>query len=270
MSKRGGHGGAWKVAYADFVTSMMALFLVLWVVAMSQEAKQNFAGYFRSTALLKAEKRGVGMLAPITRISQNPKRIFPATPDAAGSAGGELYVTKPEGRVSMQEVAASIVKLLNRNNNEITDANLFRLEFLNDGFRLQALDNPTHPLFEKGTANLTDYGRWVLRTIAWEVERFPFRVEVEGHTQGHESAPETPVDQWTLSTNRALAAKQCLEDSGIPGSQFYRVAGYADQLPMDNEKPGSDANRRITVMLRLNYDKDMDDARSTFSTPPTP
>jgi chemotaxis protein MotB len=276
MSKKGGsHGGAWKVAYADFVTSMMALFLVLWVVAMSQEAKMSFAGFFRASAMMRTKQlQGVGTLAPISKVSRKVGEIVPPEePSSTGEPGGRVFVTKPHGRVTipmvatMQDVSSAIQTNLRTNNEELSGEEYFRYEFFNDGFRIQAMDRTKRPLFEKGTANLTDYGHWVLRTIAWEVERHPFRIEVEGHTQGGDPSTENAKDPWELSTNRALMAQQCMVENGVQASQFWRVAGYADRLPLDSEKPGVEINRRITVIVRLDPDKDTEEVRRNFSTP---
>lgn len=272
MSKKGGHhGGAWKVAYADFVTSMMALFLVLWVVAMSQEAKQSFAGFFRASAMLKTKtSQGIGALAPITVINKKAGEVLPIEkPSSVGEPSGQVFAPRPQGpsMLPMRDVSSAVQTSLRRNNDELSGEDYFRFQFYNDGFRIQAMDRTKRPLFDQGTSNLTDYGRWVLRTIAWEVERYPFRVEVEGHTQGGDASLEDDKNPWELSTNRALAAQQCLEENGIPRSQFWRVAGYADRQPLDPEKPNVESNRRITVMIRLDPNKDIEDVRKKFSAP---
>ena len=90
---------------------------------------------------------------------------------------------------------------------------------------------------------------------------------MEGHTQGGDPSTEDAKNPWELSTNRALAAQQCMVENGVQASQFWRVAGYADRQPLDSDKPGVENNRRITVLVRLDPDKDTEDARRTFSTP---
>ncbi len=269
--KRGSHGGAWKVAYADFVTAMMALFLVLWIVAMSQEMKESIAGYFRSTALLQRNPSGVGMLAPVTQLSRTPARMVPPQPSSTGDLGGEMWATRAvAAHATLRETASTLQRLLHRNNDELTDIDAFRFEFTNDGFRLQAMDRPDRPLFEDRSTKLTDYGRWVLGTIAWELERYPFQVEVEGHTQGGDKSSEQSVDQWDLSTQRAMVARQFMQERGIRSNQFLRVVGYADRQPLESTQPDLDVNRRITVFVRLDPTADFDAVRKSFAPTPDP
>lgn len=235
-------GGAWKVAYADFVTSMMALFLVLWILASSEEMRKGIADYFKATALLQKNFS-----------EESKKKIISA-----------LTSKKVDEVV---QAAGSLQSILQRNNNEMTDRDEIRFEFLNDGLRIQAMDRSSRPLFEAGGSELTDYGRWMLGVIAWEIERYNFHVEVEGHTQGGDLTVEQSQNMWDLSTRRALSAQSCLEENGIRPKQFWRVAGYADRQPLDGAKPEQELNRRITVTLRLDPNSDIDAARKSFPTP---
>jgi len=254
------------VAYADFVTAMMALFLVLWIVAMSQEMKESIAGYFRSTALLQRNPSGVGMLAPLTQLSRTPARIVPPQPSSSGDLGGEMWANRAlAANVTLREVATALQRILHRNNDELTDSEAFRFEFTNDGFRLQAMDAPNRPLFEDRSSKLTDYGRWVLSTIAWELERYPFQIEVEGHTQGGDKTSELPMDKWELSTQRAIVAQQYMQEMGIEPNKFLRVVGYGDRQPLDPAHPEEEINRRISIFLRLDPTADFDAIRKSFA-----
>jgi len=266
--KRGGHGGAWKVAYADFVTAMMALFLVLWIVATSQEEKESIAGYFRSTALLKTKRSATGMLAPVTQVSRTQPRITPPVPTSSGDPGGEMWAYRVLAvQATLKESASTLQKLLRRNNNELTEEDAFRFEFTNDGMRIQAMDYTDDPLFEEGAADLTEHGKWALSIIAGEIERFPFRIEIEGHTHGGLTFPGETGSAWDLSTRRAIVTQQFLEKKGIRAAQFWRVAGYADRQPLDPSNPTLAVNRRITIMLRLDPNSDFDAVRRAFALP---
>ena len=256
--KGGHHGGGWKVAYADFVTSMMALFLVLWLVGSDTETKLAVQRYFRGE---------------ITK---------------QGAAGTEKYA-KPEpfqtqindkvskDLVEQQKMQRDLQKLREQLNNSSTDGDdQIRYEFIADGVRITVIDSNSKPFFEPGTAKLTFYGEWVLKTTAWYLDRFPFMLEVEGHTQkGFEVAstaanaatnPSTistdtaspdnnAGDQsWDLSTSRAVAARKVLESAGLQPDRFWRVIGYADRIPLENTKPEAEENRRITIVARLKSD----------------
>jgi len=242
MSKRGHkgahHGGGWKVAYADFVTSMMALFLVLWLVGSDTETKLAVQRYFRG------------------EITQQ------------GRAGNEQYA-KPEpfqteihdkvskNLIEEQTMKRELEKLREQLNNSSQDGNdLIRYEFIADGVRITVIDSSSKPFFDPGTAHLTYYGEWVLKTTAWYLDRFPFMLEVEGHTQ--KGAEVTSTDDsgggWDLSTSRAVAARNLLQSSGLEPERFWRVIGYSDRIPLEGLKPEAEENRRITIVARLKSD----------------
>jgi chemotaxis protein MotB len=261
--KGGAHGGAWKVAYADFVTAMMALFLVLWITASSVEVRKTIAGYFRSTALLTKDSRGVGILVPITQISKTRPRLTPPDPSSSGDLGGQMWAARVLSKeVTLQETASTIQRLLRRNNDEITYTDEFRFEFTNDGFRIEIMDLKRVPFFEPDTDRMTDYALEVLQIMAWELERYPFQVEVEGHIEG--GSPPEQFGGWDLSTRRAIAAQQFLEKRGVRPTQFFRVAGYGDRKPLDKDKPNDPANRRISVVVRLDPNSDIGTIRRAF------
>lgn len=244
MSRRnhgGGHGGSWKVAYADFVTSMMAFFLVMWLISADEETKKAIEDYFRGEM-----KRPGG-----EGIVKDKK------------AGLEIHPrldTDPKDLIQLQELKRTIAKLekILQNSNQ-PGQDIIRFEYLADGVRIIAIDRAKKPFFEPGTANLTEFGNWVLQTIAYEVERQPFRVEVEGHTQkGGERGPSKPGEDgigWNLSTFRAISAKDALSTGGVAQERFFRVAGYADRQPLNANDPESEENRRISIVIRRAEDK---------------
>ena len=163
--KGGHHGGGWKVAYADFVTSMMALFLVLWLVGSDTETKLAVQRYFRGE---------------ITQQGEAGKEKY---------AKPEPFQTQINDKVSKdlveeQTMKRELEKLREQLNNSSTDGNdQIRYEFIADGVRITVIDSNSKPFFEPGTAKLTNYGQWVLKSTAWYLDRFPFMLEVEGHTQ---------------------------------------------------------------------------------------
>jgi chemotaxis protein MotB len=249
MSKRGHkgghHGGGWKVAYADFVTSMMALFLVLWLVGSDTETKLAVQRYFRGE---------------ITQQGENGKEKY---------AKPEPFQTQINDKVSKdlieeQTMKRDLEKLREQLNNSSTDGNdQIRYEFIADGVRITVIDSSSKPFFEPGTAKLTYYGEWVLKTTAWYLDRFPFMLEVEGHTQkgaevananGNANAGDAGEQAWDLSTTRAIAARDVLQSSGLQPDRFWRVIGYADRIPLDGTKPEAEENRRITIVARLKSD----------------
>ena len=160
-----------------------------------------------------------------------------------------------------------------------------RYEFMADGVRITVIDSNAKPFFDPGTAKLTTYGTWVLKTTAWYLDRFPFQLEVEGHTQkGAEIAgtpedvccawrhdrsqhagaptPDQPNQNWDISTTRAIAARDMLQDSGLQPERFWRVIGYSDRVPLEGAKPEAQENRRITIVARLKPDELQDVTRN--------
>jgi chemotaxis protein MotB len=235
--KGGHHGGGWKVAYADFVTSMMALFLVLWLVGSDTETKLAVQRYFRGE-LTKQGRNG----------NQEYSKPEPFETQIHDKASKDL--------IEQQDVKRELEKLREQlNNSSQAGDDQIRYEFIADGVRITAIDSSSKPFFEPGTAKLTYYGEWVLKTTAWYLDRFPFTLEVEGHTQkGVEQSTDSPSKNWDLSTDRAIAARDMLQDSGLQPDRFWRVIGYADRIPLENTSPEAEQNRRITIVARLQPD----------------
>lgn len=226
------------MAYADFVTSMMALFLVLWLVGSDTETRLAVQRYFRGE---------------ITQQGRNGTQEY-AKPEPFQN---QIHDKVSKDLVEEQNMKRELEKLREQLNNSSQEGDdLIRYEFIADGVRITVIDSSTKPFFQPGTAKLTDYGQWVLRTTAWYLDRYPFMLEVEGHTQkGAEAAPgETQGEGWDLSTSRAVAARDLLETSGLQPERFWRVIGYADRVPLDGAKPEAEINRRITIVARLKPD----------------
>src|SRR5271170_8487815 len=236
--KGGHHGGGWKVAYADFVTSMMALFLVLWLVGSDQETRLAVQRYFRGE---------------ITQQGRNGTQEY-AKPEPFQN---QIHDKVSKDLIEEQNMKRELEKLREQlNNSSQAGDDLIRYEFIADGVRITVIDSSAKPFFDPGTAHLTSYGEWVLKTTAWYLDRFPFMLEVEGHTQkGAEAAsPDGTGEGWDLSTSRAVAARNVLQDSGLEPDRFWRVIGYADRIPLEGAKPEAEINRRITIVARLKSD----------------
>jgi len=233
----GHHGGQWKVAYADFVTSMMALFLVLWLVGSDDQTRLSVQKYFRGEP---------------TKQGRNGKEDFttkaPFQNETRDQASKDL--------VQQENMKRELEKLREQLNNSSQNGDdQIRYEFLADGVRITVIDSSSKPFFDPGTAHLTNYGEWVLKTTAWYLDRFPFMLEVEGHTQkGSEPGTTGKAEGWDLSTTRAVAARDLLQNSGLEPERFWRVIGYSDRIPLEGLKPDADQNRRITIVARLKSD----------------
>jgi chemotaxis protein MotB len=229
------HGGSWKVAYADFVTAMMALFLVLWLTAQDTRIKEAIERAFRNP-FSSATKESVGIL---------PNKDVQALQQAKGNFDS-VSVLQLE---LLRRLTDDLAKLLQK---DPESQNSVKLDLTSDGLRINVFDSSQKPIFEPNSARFTTYGAWVFSTLAWEIGRYPtFTVELGGHTErGHPPLREDYGD-WELSADRANAARRKLLQHGVAPPQIYKVSGLGDTQPMENTRPTDEINRRVSVQLRV-------------------
>jgi len=238
MSKRHQHhGGAWKTAYADFVTAMMALFLLLWLTAQDKKIKEAVERAFRN---------------PFSAVNKESTGIIPnSNKDASSqnkSKGNFQSVTAIEMQM-LRKVTEDIAKMLQQSQ-ELEQS--VQIELTPDGVRINIFDHSQKPVFEPGTDKFTDYGSWVFSTLAWEIARFrAFRIELEGHTETRAEADAESFNKWDLSAERANAARRKLIASGVATEQVFKVSGFADTQPLPGLAPNIESNRRVTVLLKV-------------------
>lgn len=232
----GHHGGAWKVAYADFVTAMMALFLVLWLTAQDEKIKEAVERAFRH---------------PFSSLTETSSGVLPSQQ--------EPFVRDQRGQ--FDKASPMEMEMLRRLNEELQksledgqDANdpTVMIEMTPDGLRISVYDRSRRPVFEAQSVKFTEYGDWVFSTLAWAVARFrSFTVELEGHTERGLPPVGPNYDNWELSADRANAARRKLLQHGVVDPQIRKVAGYADTQPLNSDEPENEVNRRVTVMLKI-------------------
>jgi chemotaxis protein MotB len=235
MSRQKYHGGSWKVAYADFVTAMMALFLVLWLTAQDTRIKEAIERAFRNP-FSSATKESVGIL---------PNRDVQAMQQAKGNFDS-VSVLQLE---LLRRITEDLAKILQQ---DPDSQNSVKLDLTSEGLRINVFDRTHKPIFEPDTARFTPYGAWVFSTLAWEIGRYPtFTVELAGHTElGHNLAREDYGD-WELSADRANAARRKLLQHGAATSQICKVSGVGGTQPMENTRPADEINRRVSVHLKV-------------------
>ena len=237
MSKKGHghHGGSWKVAYADFVTAMMALFLCLWLTAQDTKIKDAVERAFRN---------------PFSSVTKESTGIIP-NKDASASykQAGKFQSVSAVEMETMRHVSDDLTKLLQKQNDA---QNSVQIDLTPDGLRINIFDRSHKPIFEPGSIQFTQYGDWVFSTLAWEISRYKtFRIELEGHTESSNQEESQTLDKWQLSTERANAARGKVVQSGVDAVQICKVSGFADTAPMPNTPPNAEINRRVTVLLKL-------------------
>ena len=247
MSAKG--GGSWKVAYADFVTTMMALFMVLWLTQQSDKVKKSVERAFRNP--------GVGL-----------------TQESAGIvAGGGLEAMKAQSLDKKGTASSNEVEVLRRLTEDLLKAleadpeaenkNTVKLEMTNEGLLISVFDSNRKPLFERDSASLTEYGRWVFSTLTWEICRYrTFPLELGGHAERGRPNVREDYGSWEVTADRANAVRRLLLKNGVHPEQVKKVAGHADTVSLPNTRPEEEKNRRVTVLLRLLPQSDRKDPRN--------
>jgi len=236
------HGGAWKVAYADFVTAMMALFIVLWIIAHNQNIRSSVAQYFRDPGAV--HKTAAGVLNGIDGIKTftDPKPATPAVqpkPPEQPQAS-EVERLREEGE-KLKQIIAGIPDLA-RFKDQI------QITITKEGLRIELIEQSEGLFFDIGSARLKQDAAQLLRLIASRIGTFSNDVVIEGHT---DSRPyiRTGYNNWDLSTDRANSARRVLEEGGIREKQITSVNGYADRRLKNPSKPLDFSNRRVTILV---------------------
>lgn len=243
MAAGGGGGGAWKVAYADFVTAMMALFMVLWISAQDKKILIATSKYFQSP--FSSPLTDHSGLMPFNKDSSNSSS---ESQDASG-------VNKPSDSDKqiqlsfLNSVAADFYRLLHLDQN--LEEKPVDIQVTSDGLRITLFDRAKFPLFKGDTSEFSDWGRNMMQSLAWVVDRNKFRVTIDSHSRRIAEPIREDYTAWELSADRANATRRALVFYAVDNEQIDRVTGYADTRLQDATKPESDANDRITISLAL-------------------
>lgn len=261
--KKGGgghHGGAWKVAYADFVTAMMAFFLLLWLLSTSSKATlEGIAEYFTPTTGVK-DSQGIGfkggtsdsmigtaksnMAQPGVVTGRTPSGEVADNPDTPSpSEANQDDSLFKEGANAVTQAFTSSKEMAGYQNN-------VRVEQTQEGLKIDIIDSDKYPMFEQGTAQLTQHGRTVLAKMAGILKRMPNYMAIIGHTDASPSeAGRVDYSNWELSTDRAQAARRFLTKSGLEAERAKRVVGMADRELLVPSEPRNPRNRRISIIM---------------------
>ncbi len=218
----GHHGGAWKVAYADFVTALMALFIVLWLLNQSKTIQDAVGGYFRDPqgTAEKAGKDIVGGTSASVVPAENMERL----------------------KEQLQKAIAGVPnfdKLKNHIEMTITP----------EGLRIELIEGPSGTFYDSGSPNLNKDGQDLLKALAGELGKLPNKISVEGHTDAKPYAAGGNYGNWELSADRANAARRLIQANGVGSEQVTQVRGYAAMQPRNPKDPFDPSNRRISFIV---------------------
>ena len=241
--KKGGHaahhGGAWKVAYADFVTAMMAFFLVMWLMAQKPEVKASVGGYFRDPGVFDYEK-SQGIL-PGGKPGVEPVRA----PESAA--------IDPAALKNEEHVLAQAADRIKENLLKVKEFKTLRdqIEFVvtSEGLRIELVERAGSSFFDSGSAVLRGESEQILTLIAHELGNLKNDVVIEGHTDSRPFSNDARYGNWELSADRANAARRVMEIHGLGAHQVRTVRGFADTA-LHTKDPLDPRNRRVSIVVR--------------------
>ncbi len=244
IKKKGGHGGhhggAWKVAYADFVTAMMALFIVLWLLNTSKAVKEAVAGYFKDPA------------GTANKVGSN----------IAGS--GEKILLSHD---NMGQLKEKLEKALKQMPNFDKLKKHIVMTITSEGLRIELTESEKGTFFDSGSPNLNGDGQDIVKILAGELGKLPNKLALEGHTDSAPFADGRNYGNWELSSDRANSTRRLMQENGIGANQITQVRGFADQRLLKPEAPLDPANRRIALIVLYQQDANGTAATGSMTTP---
>jgi chemotaxis protein MotB len=220
----GHHGGAWKVAYADFVTAMMSLFIVLWLMNSSDKVKKAVAGYFN-------DPRGTASLMGTT---------MTGTGQSVTAATGD----------NMQQLKDKLEQEIKARKDLVKLSKQIEITITSEGLRIELLEDKNGTFYQSGSARLSDSGQELLALLGAELKTLPNNLLIEGHTDATPYSSDASYTNWELSADRANAARRLLQQDGVRSDQVTQVRGYADQLLRVKNDPYDPSNRRISILVK--------------------
>ena len=263
VTGHGHHGGAWKVAYADFVTAMMAFFLVMWLIGVgTREQRAAISEYFKNPSA----DPGTATVAP-------PGKMGPGgASDSAIQLGGAMDLPRGKGddrrsappasskeaieKQARAQEKARLDELMNQLHAAIQSSQALApfkdqllLDITSEGLRIQIVDKKNRPMFDTGSARLKDYTVDILHELSGFINRVPNPISISGHTDDAPYSSDHTYGNWELSADRANAARRALIEGGLQDSKIARVVGLAASVPFDKNHPSAAINRRISIVV---------------------
>jgi chemotaxis protein MotB len=270
----GHHGGAWKVAYADFVTAMMAFFLLMWLInTTSPEQKRGIADYFAPASVSETTSGAGGILAGTALGNEGAKQngsqsiVQDASPDARHPNDGKSRDGAKSNSNDQQSTDSLRQELQKREEAAFASAAQSLRQALQDmpeladlskniiidqtpeGLRIQLVDQEGRSMFNQGTATPNDRAKLLLRAIAKIINQLPNRISIYGHTSANAGQGGKAEGDWPLSANRADASRRILQSAGVDPDRVYQVSGKATSEPLYPDDPTLPGNRRIAIVL---------------------
>jgi chemotaxis protein MotB len=259
------HGGAWKIAYADFVTAMMAFFLLMWLLgSTSKFEKQGIEDYFNTPlSSMLGGKDGNG--AARSRVIQGGGRdLSDSRPGESSQSQIQPAATKPVPASSvtsdatrLEQIKSKLTALINTNVTLSEFKDQIRVSIVNEGLRIEIVDTLKRPMFASGSYRLEDYASAILTQVGAALNDVDNRISIAGHTDATAySQGPAGYSNWELSADRANAARRALVAGGMRADKVLQVRGLADVLPLDHDVADAPTNRRISILVLNNAAED--------------
>jgi chemotaxis protein MotB len=223
VNHAGHHGGAWKVAYADFVTAMMALFIVLWLLNSSEQVRKAVSAYF-------LDPSGTG--------------------SHSGSASTGTGETVSVNKDNMTQLKDKLEQALKKSPEFEALKDYIQMSVTGEGLRVEMMESEKGMFFESGSGRPSATGHELILRLCAELKKLPNDLMIEGHTDSKPFSIDHDYSNWELSTDRANAARRLMESDGLPHGRIIEVRGFADQQLRDKKNPEAASNRRISVIVR--------------------
>jgi chemotaxis protein MotB len=256
----GHHGGSWKVAYADFVTAMMAFFLVMWILGVStSEQRAAISAYFQNPSATP----GTATMAPPGKVG--PGGVSDAVIDMGGgmnrphspdqhqngrvSAADAETQAREQERERLEELKKELQAAIEKSQALAPFKDQLLIDITPNGLRIQIVDKLNRPMFDTGSATLKDYTIQILVELAKFINRVPNRITLSGHTDDAPYTTDHHYSNWELSADRANAARRALLQGGLDSNKVTEVVGLAAAVPLDKAHPGNPINRRISILV---------------------
>lgn len=241
----GHHGGSWKVAFADFMTAMMAFFLLMWLLSMGpQKKKEELAHYFKTVSLF-GEGGVSSSSVSLTEEAGGPSQANSKAPSTTQT--DEEIEADEENKADMEAMKAKLEQEIKQKLADIKDQVV--ISQFDGGIKIDIMDKAGQPMFQLGSAELTDNAKKILRVVTENIKQSGHKLEIEGHTDAVSFSSQQEYGNWELSTARASAARVELEKDGLSSAVLARVSGYADTEPLIKDDPFDPRNRRISLRL---------------------
>jgi len=262
------HAGAWKVAYADFVTAMMALFIVLWILASSEEVKKNVEAFFDNPGAFnlvtgkpvggaeinlqimpqkgeggEKEKKPLIIQFDQKTVDTLSEILLRKAREDSARAANQVIQTGETLKNFFQELQAQ-----NPNFKELIES--LKIEITSEGLRIELLEDKESLFFKVGSAQLTPQAVEILKILGKEIGKLPNNVVIEGHTDSRKYSGKTIYSNWELSADRANSARRVLTQSGLWDGQITEVIGYADTKLRNPQNPFDLVNRRVSILIK--------------------